>query len=164
MLNNVLDAVVRRLTAAGLQAGKAWPKTAAGGGTVLRVGVARAEDCGGGFSRYLGTLEDGETDGREIYGLRCALGLSLDIYAPLSADDPAGDCLAAFDAAADCIGAMGGGFQVKALRCGAPAPDRESGMMRLRGEAEGSALLVAPEGDGQSGTFCDFVLRGELSV
>ena len=163
MLDNVRDAVVTALQNAGLEAGAAYPHSAVpASGSVICVGIARAEDCSPGFARYLGVQNDPERGEREIYGLQCLMTVCLDIYAPLSAADGAGDCLALFDTAAGVID--GCGIRLKALRCGEPAPDRVSGMMHLRGEAEGTALLTAVSDSGDERSFSNFVLRGELNL
>ena len=55
MLTNVINAVVTALQGAGISAGSAWPKAALQrGDSFVAVGVERAEDCAGGFARYLG--------------------------------------------------------------------------------------------------------------
>ena len=163
MLDNVRNAVIAALQAAELPAAAAYPRSAVPATeSRICVGLARAEDCSPGFARYLGVENDPERGEMEIYGLQCLLALSLDIYAPMSAEDAAGDCLAMFDAAAGVID--GCGIRLKALRCGEPAPDRASGMMHLRSEAEGTALLVAAADDGDETSFSDFVLRGELNL
>ena len=165
MLNNVRDAVIARLTAAGLSAGAAWPHGAVPAEEgIVRVGVLRAENRSGGFGRYLGLHSDPVRGETEVYGLRCEMTLSLDIYVPLSEADAAGDCLAIFDTAMDCLGSGETGMQLRALRCGAPEPDRDSRMMHLRGEADGSALLVLEGSAGETAAFQDFVLRGELET
>ena len=161
MLTNVIDAVVTALQEAELSAGSAWPKAALQRGECfVAVGVERAEDCAGGFARYLGVETDAETGEHEVYGLRCEIELRLDIYAPLSEDNAAETCLGLFDTAAETISALPG-LQVKGLSCGSPAPDRETGMFRLRGGVNCSALLLSTE-QGEDGSFTDFVLRGEL--
>lgn len=163
MLDNVRDAVIAALLAAELPACAAYPRSAvpAADGMIC-VGIAGAEDCSPGFAGYLGQREDPESGTQEVYGLRCGLSVSLDIYAPLSAADAAGDCLSMFDTAAGCID--GCGIRLKSLRCGEPAPDRASGMMHLRGEAKGMALLIAISDSGDDIDFSNFVLKGELNL
>ena len=164
MLNNVRDAVIAALNAAGFSACAAYPHAhAPASGTVVRVSVLRAENRSGA-GNYLGVRNDPERGEQEVYGLRCALTLCLDVYAPLSAADAAGDCLDAFDGACACLAAGETGFCLRALRCGEPAPDRDSGMMHLRGEAEGSALLVLCGSGTEPAQFQDFVLRGEPEI
>ena len=164
MLDNLVRAVVCALRDAGLEACGAYP-CAAVPATERRVcvGVSYAEDADAGFARYLGVVTDAETGEREVYGMRCGVGVSLDIYVPMGEADAPEVCLAIFDRAADCIGGMAG-FGLKKLRCGAPEPERASGMMHLHAEAEGVALLVAADAPEQGGAFNEFVLRGELKV
>ena len=165
MLNNVRDAVITALNAAGLSACAAYPRAhAPASETVLRVSVLRAENRSGSAGNYLGVKNDPERGEQEVYGLRCVLTLCLDVYAPLSSTDAAGDCLDAFDSACACLAAGETGFCLRALRCGEPAPDRDSGMMHLRGEAEGSALLVLCGSEAETAQFQDFVLRGEPEI
>lgn len=160
MLTKVIDAVVSALNAAELPAGSAWRKSALERrGRFVCVSVEKAEDCGG-FARYLGLETDAVQGEREVYGLRCAIELRLDIYAPLAEENAANACLDLFDAAAGAISCMQG-LQVHSLSCGAPAPDRESGMFRLRGGVKCSALLLSTT-QGADESFTDFVLRGEL--
>lgn len=166
MLNNVRDAVIARLTAAGLSAGAAYPKRGLPtAGSVVCVSILRAEEHGGGI-RYLGLRESGAADPAEVYAMLCDLTLCLDFYVSLSVTDAAGDCAELFDAAAECLNGAEGqtGLRLKSLRCGEAAPDRASGMMHLRGEAEGTALLTLTGTDTQPARFLDFVLKGELDV
>ena len=164
MLNKVRDAAIDCLQSAGINAGAAYPHTAVPAGhSVIRVGIVKAADESAGFAGYLGTEYDPERGTRELYGLRCSFGLSLDIYVPLSAEDAAGDCLQLFDRAAGYIGVRSSGLKIHTLRCGEPAPDKTSGMMHLRGEAEGKVLLISENADGEE-NFSEFVLRGELKV
>lgn len=164
MLDNLVDAVVAALRDAGLTACGAYPHTAvpAQAGMVC-VGISHAEDAEAGFARYLGVVTDAETGEREVYGMRCGVGVSLDMYVPMTEQDAPAACLAMFDRAADCVGSMAG-FSLRKLHCGAPAPDQASGMMHLHAEAEGTALLIAADAPEQGGTFSKFVLRGELSI
>ena len=160
MLSNVIGAVVDALNAAEIPAGSAWRKAAVERDKrFVCVGVERAEDCGG-FARYLGMETDEVYGEREVYGLRCAVELRLDIYAPLAEANAANACLDLFDASAGVISCMQG-LQVQALSCGAPAPDQDSGMFRLRCGVKCSALLLSTA-QGEGGSFTDFVLRGEL--
>ena len=160
MLTNVICAVVDALNTAGVPACSAWRRAAADRNrSCVCVGVERAEDCGA-FARDLGRETDEVYGEREVYGLRCAVELRLDIYAPLAEEHAANACLDLFDAAAGVISCMQG-LQVQALSCGAPAPDKESGMFRLRCGVKCSALLLSTS-QGEDGSFTDFVLRGEL--
>ena len=161
MLTDIIDTVVDALCAAEIPAMCAWPKTAVEREeNFICVSIACAEDCTGGLARYLGVENDAETGSHEVYGMQCAITLRLDIFASLREENPAGVCLQMFDAAAETISALPG-LRVRALRCEAPEPDRESGMFRLRAAADCTALLLAYDSGG-AGEFTDFVLRGEL--
>ena len=165
MLNNVRDAVVSALTGAGLNAAAAYPHSAVPEtDTLVRVGIRQAENRSGGFGDFLGLRNDPEKGAVEVDGMRCGVTLALDVYAPLTASDAAGDCIGAFDAACEALAAGLPGLHLRTLRCGSPAPDPASRMMLLRCEAEGSALLVLEGSDGEAAAFRDFVLRGELKV
>lgn len=162
MLERVIAAVVEALTEADIPAGPAYPKSGVDrSGSFIRVGVAKAADRSAGFARYLGIENDPETGEREVYGLRCEITLSLDVYAPLSAENAALECAALFDRAAAEISGVSG-LSVKELSCGAPGPDRETGMFRLSGLAQCAGLLVFAGNGGADAAFSDFVLRGEL--
>ena len=161
MLEKLVGSVVEILSAAGLNAGAAFPKQAAARGSAfIAVGIRRASGRGAGFARYLGVERDPERGETEIYGMRCEVELALDIYAPMSEANGAAACSALFDRAAAALDGAAG-LSVRELRCGEAAPDRTAGMFLLRGEAACSALLAAAGDDGD-GTFTDFVLKGEL--
>lgn len=162
MLENVIAAAVSALTDAGLSAGAAFCKAPVDrDAAFLRVGAAGAVDRSAGFGRYLGVENDPETGEREVYGLRCEIELSLDAYAPLSADNAALQSAALFDNAAAVIGGVPG-LSVREVRCGAPRPDQDTGMFRLSGAVKCAALLVSSPEDGEETAFTDFVLRGDL--
>ena len=162
MLESVIASVVDALTGAGIDAGPAFPKSGVDRSKAfVRAGVAKAADTGAGFARYLGIENDPETGEREVYGLRCEIALSLDVYAPLSAENAAMECAALFDRAAAVIGGVPG-LGVREISCGAPGPDRETGMFRLSGGVKCTGLLVSAGEGGEDAAFTDFVLRGEL--
>ena len=168
MLEGVIASVSSALCAAGISAGPAYPNApATPDAAFVRVGVLKAADKSAGFSRYLGLRQDPERGAVEVYGLRCELELSLDVYAPPATDseNAALDCANTFDRAAAVISAMPG-LRVRELTCLAPGPDAETGLFRLSGGVKCAALLtVADGGDGNDNTaFTDFVLRGELQA
>ena len=161
MLENVVRDLVAALRERGIDASPAFPRTPAraGGGGFVRVGVAGARDRSAGMARYLGVEADGE---REVYGLLCDIELSIDVYTPPAGDNAAMDAIALFDRAAEIIGGMGP-LQVKELSCGAPGPDKDTGLFRLSGAAKCSGVLVFAEEDGgEDAVFADYVLRGVL--
>lgn len=162
MLENVVRDVVAALRGNGIDASPAFPKTPAkaGGGGFVRVGVSGARDRSAGMARYLGVETDGEHGEREVYGLLCDMELSIDVYTPPAADNAAMEALGLFDRAAEIIGGMGS-LRVRELSCGAPGPDKDTGLFRLSGAAKCSGLLVSAEG-GEDALFADYVLRGVL--
>ena len=163
MLETVVSTVIGALTDAGISAGPAYPKDAVDRSAgFVRVGVAKAVDTGAGFARYLGIENDPESGEREVYGLLCEIGLSLDVYAPLSEANAALACAALFDEAAAVVAGVSG-LSVKELSCGAPGPDGETGMFRLAGGVKCAALLTASDSDSGGTAFTDFVLRGVLN-
>ena len=163
MLESVVTAVAEALQAANIPAAPAYPRTeiSCPAGGFVRVGVAKAVDSSPGFGRYLGLAEDPETGERELYGMRCELELSLDVYCPLSGENAAMDCAALFDRAAGVIGGIGG-LGLREVHCGEPGPDRDTGLFRLRGDVKCTALLVTGCETDQGAVFTDFILRGEL--
>ena len=161
LLEKVIAAVVETLNLAEVPAAPAYVKqplddTAA----FVRVGVKRVSEAYGVGAQYLGILHDAEHGDREVYGLQCEIELSVDVYAPFAQDNGALVCTELFDSAALAIGAVEG-LKLKALSCGAPAPEETTGMFLLRGSMLCSAWLVA-EQSGEAGTFTDFILKGEL--
>lgn len=160
MLENVVRSVVAALRERGIDASPAFPKTPARAGEsgFVRVGVAAVRDRGAGMARYLGVRTDGE---REVYGLLCDMELSIDVYTPPAGDNAALDALALFDRVSETVGGTGS-LQVKELSCGAPGPDRDTGLFRLSGAAKCSGVLVFEEEDGEEAVFADYVLRGVL--
>lgn len=163
MLENVVREVVAALRERGIDASPAYPKipAAAGGGGFVRVGVAAVRDRSAGMARYLGVEADEERGEREVYGLLCDLELSLDVYTPPSGDNAAMDALSLFDRVSDAIGGMDS-LQMRELSCGAPGPDRDTGLFRLSGAAKCSALLISTADGGEDAVFADYVLRGVL--
>lgn len=162
MLENVVLSVVAALRERGIEAAPAFPKTPAkaGDGGFVRVGVAGARDRGAGLARYLGVESDMQRGEREVYGLLCDMEISIDVYTPPAGDNAALDALALFDRAAEAVGGMGC-LQVKELTCGAPGPDKDTGLFRLSGAAKCRGLLISAEG-GEEAVFADYVLRGVL--
>lgn len=162
MLENVVRDVVAALRESGVEASPAFPKAPAkaGDGGFVRIGVAGVRDKSAGMARYLGVETDGERGEREVYGLLCDMELAIDVYTPPAGDNAALDALTLFDRAAEIIGGMGS-LQVRELNCGAPGPDRDTGLFRLSGAAKCSGLLVSAE-SGEDAYFADYVLRGVL--
>ena len=161
MLEGVINSVCSSLNAAGIPAGPAYPKEAVS--ALVRVGVLKAADRSAGLSRYLGMRNDPERGAVEVYGLRCELELSLDVYAPLDSENAALACAGTFDRAAAVISGVPG-LHVRELTCGAPGPDAETGMFRLSGGVKCAGLLTVADGEGENTAFTDFVLRGELQT
>ena len=165
MLEGVITAVASALCAAGISAGPAYPNSSVTPETAfVRVGVLKAADKSAGLSRYLGMRNDPERGAVEVYGLRCELELSLDVYAPLHSENAALACGETFDRAAEVISGVAG-LHLRELVCGAPGPDAETGMFRLSGSVKCAGLLTIADSDGggsENSAFTDFVLRGEL--
>lgn len=163
MLENVVRSVVEALREDGIDASPAFPRAPAraGNGALVRVGVAGARDKSAGMARYLGVETDGEHGQREVYGLLCDMEISIDVYTPPAVDNAAMEALALFDRVSEVIGGMGG-LQVKELSCGAPGPDRDTGLFRLSGAAKCGGLLISAPDGGEEAVFADYVLRGVL--
>ena len=164
MLESVIVSVLEALTAAEIPAGAAYPKADAAcpSGGMVRVGVAGCVDQSAGFGRYLGIESDPERGEREVYGLRCEIELSLDVYAAPREDNAALCCAALFDRAAAAVDGIDG-LGVREITCGTAAPDASTGLFRLGGTLKCAALLVASGDDSEeTAAFTDFILRGEL--
>lgn len=163
MLENVVCEIVAALGERGIEAAPAFPKTPAktGGGGFVRVGVAAVRDRSAGMARYLGVETDGERGEREVYGLLCDMELSIDVYTPPAGDNAAMEALGLFDRVSEVLGGMGC-LQVKELSCGAPGPDKDTGLFRLSGTAKCGGLLISAPDGGEEAVFADYVLRGVL--
>ncbi|MGN1002554.1 MAG: hypothetical protein ACI4PC_07255 [Oscillospiraceae bacterium] len=165
MLESVVNAVIAALKDRGIDACAAYPRQplAARSGCLVCAAVKSAAQTQGGFAGYLGVKTDENGNQTELYGLRCALELALDIYAPMDGENGAADCVRCFDAVTAALGGLGSGLKILELRCGEAAPDRESGMFRCRCGAKALAFLSAESaGDGEAAGFSDFILKGEL--
>lgn len=165
MLESVAGAVVAALQEKGINACSAYPKEPlqAHQGSLVCVAVKSAALADGGFAGYLGVRTDENGRQAELFGLRCALTLALDIYAPMESENGAVECVRCFDTVTAALGSLRSGLKIQELQCGEAAPDRDSGMFRCRCGVKGVAFLIAEKKeDGEETEFSDFILKGEL--
>ena len=93
MLDKIAQSLVEALTQAGMDAGRAWPRAPIqDSGVYIRLAIESARQSEAGFSRFLGlkTKDDGSL--LEVYGMKCHIGLRLDIYAGTEQEDAAAQC------------------------------------------------------------------------
>lgn len=162
MLDNITKGLIQALEQAGLEAGRAYPRSPlADGGVFVKIGLASARQSESGFARFLGLKEREEDKALiEVYGMKCELELRLDIYAGMEQDNAAARCETVLD---DIMAALAqyGGLSLHAVSCGEAAPDRETGFFRCRCTAQAGAELMFESAE-ETGEFTDFILKGEL--
>lgn len=164
MLESVVSSVVKALKGAGLEAVGAYPEKAVCGcaGTVVCVGIKSAKGLPAGFGGYLGTETDPVTGlRRELYGARCELEVSLDIYAGRGAERGPAECMRYARLIPAALAALPEGLRASALEFSQPGPDRDTGLFLCRGVLRASAHFTARAGQ-EDGEFTDFILRGSI--
>ena len=162
MLSNICGELISALEQAGFQAGRAWPKEPAPEqGFYIRISIVSAEQSEAGFARFLG-LETRPEDGAEleVYGMKCQLGLQLDIYAGPEHHNGAACCEDALDEILQAL-ALQGGLSIKSVKCAQTRFDEDPGMFICPCCVEACAELLFRSG-GETGEFTDFILKGEL--
>lgn len=162
MLDRIAQSLVDELQNVGISAGRAWPREAIRRtGTYVRLSIASAQQSEAGFARFLGFRRRDGGDGAELYGMRCRIGLRLDIYAGADCENAAAECEKAMDgimlALADCAG-----VSISSVSCGETCHDRQTGMFLCRCRAETDTELIFRKTEEESGEFTDFILKGEL--
>jgi len=161
MLDKITDSLVEALAQAGFDAGRAWPgQPAQDSGVYIRLAIASARQSEAGFSRFLGlkTKDDGSL--LEVYGMKCHIGLRLDIYAGPEQENAAAQCEKAMDGIMQAL-AQYGGLSISSVACDGAAYDRDTGLFLCPCKAEATAELCF-EAEEEAGQFTDFILKGEL--
>lgn len=164
MLESVVSAVIRALGAVGLEAVGAYPKRELchRESPLVCVGVKSARGLPAGFGAYLGLGVDPVTGlGEELYGARCELEISLDIYAWPGAENGAEECMRCAGLVGRSLGELPEGIRISSVSFGQAGFDGETGMFRCSGAVSGAAYFVARAADGDGG-FTDFILRGSV--
>ena len=117
MLEALSAEVVEALKSGGVKAGAAYPKTPLdrSGGPFVQVGVRSAASSNAAFAGYLGSKigEDGQS--REIYGMKCAVSLALDIYASMASDNGHMACVECFDCCVQALAGLNTGLKIKEM-------------------------------------------------
>lgn len=164
MLESVAGEIVAALKEKGVNACHAYPRQPLRAGqSLVCVAVKSARQSDGGFAGYLGMKTDENGKQTELYGMRCALELALDIYAPMESENGALECLKCFDTVTAALGSLRSGLKIQALQWDEAAPDKDSGMFHCRCGAECAAFLsAAADESGDKAEFSDFILKGEL--
>lgn len=160
-LNQVRDAVIAALDAAGVNAVPAYEGAAKRYKTpVAAVDVASAEGKPVGLCSYLGERYD-ETAGtvRELYGMQMDVTISLEVRAA-----GASDCETAMESAAGALmDRLPAGLRLGELRWAGISWDKGTGMFLRRGSAGCKAAFLA-EDRSEDGTLLDFILKGTVKA
>lgn len=161
MLAKITEDIINILLTAGIPAGRAYPtEEIIRKGVFVRVSAESVKRGEAGFGCYIGSETDDLGAAREVYGMRCSVGLSLGIYAP-----PGGEGAEKCEALADdIIFALGGmsGLRIHSFSCGGAKPDSDTEMMLCQCRAEIGLFLTADAPEGEEPIFSDFILKGEI--
>lgn len=166
MLEEVVQALIQALSAAGLSAARAFRSRELRDceGTVVCVSVKSAKGLPAGFGGYLGIGTDPATGlSSEVYGVRCALELALDVYAAKSAINGPDECLRCAQLIPSALTALPEGLRPSSLEFGQALPDGETGRFLCRGVLAASAHFIARQGS-EDGEFTDFILKGSVKA
>ena len=164
MLEDVIQAIIETLGAAGLGAVRAFRRDELRSceGALVCVSVRNARGLPAGFGGYLGLGTDPETGlSSELYGARCRLELGLDIYAAQGAENGPAECLRCAELIVPALKALPEGLKIASLEFGQALPDGETGRFVCHGVLEATAHFIARAGK-EDGEFTDFILRGSV--
>ena len=161
-LNQIREAVVSALQAAGLCALASYPDQRARryAGPVAAVAVETAESRTVGFCNYLGEVSDPKTGQvRELYGKQLDAVISVEIRG-----ERAADCEAGCETAAEVLlGGLPSGIRPGELSWEALAWERETESFLRRGRLQCRACFLARAADGGA-LFLDFILKGAVTT
>lgn len=160
-LNQIRDAVVTALRAAGLCTLASYPDQRARryAGPVAAVAVDTAESRTVGFYNYLGEVSDPETGQvRELYGKQLDAVISVEIRGQRAAD-----CETGCETAAEVLlGGLPSGIRPGELSWEALSWERETESFLRRGRLQCRAWFQAQTEDGNT-MFLDFQLKGAVT-
>lgn len=161
MLDKIAQSLVDTLNQAGMEAGRAWPcAPIQDSGVYVRLAIESARQSEAGFSRFLGLKSRDDGSLLEVYGMKCHIGLRLDIYAGPEHENAAAQCERAMDGIMQAL-AQYGGLSISSVSCAGAAFDRDTGLFLCPCKAEATAELCF-EAEEEAGQFTDFILKGEL--
>lgn len=162
MFSNITASIIELLQNEGLSAGRAYPREAIArqGDCFIRAAVESVSQSEPGFARFLGLSYDDSGAAHEVYGMRCDLGLALDIYASIESENGAEICERAVD---EIISALGKceGVRIGSFSCSRAEPDRDTEMFLCPCKA-GMTVLLTAEAEEEAAQFSDFILKGEI--
>ena len=129
---------------------------------VVAVGLRTGESKGGALSHYLGRQTDPETlAGRDVYGLRLDLTLSLDIYCPPR--EGAAGCDGVLEALHQImLEGLPPGLKPTGLKWEEAAWDPDTSMFLRRGSLACSAYFIATASE-DGALLTDFILKGVVT-
>lgn len=158
-VNQIRDAVVHTLKAAGLNARGAWDGTA--GAVSAPLVCADVETTTGkpvAFGGYLGRTAAG-TGVREVYGRELEAVVTVDVRAP-----SAGACAATLETACDALGAgLPSGLRLRQMDWEAVIWEKENRCFFRRCRLRCGAYFTAEAGE-DGGTLLEFRLKGTLGT
>ena len=161
-LNQIRDAVVAALQAAGLCALASYPDQRAKryAGPVAAVAVETAESRTVGFCNYLGEVSDPKTGQvRELYGKQLDAVISVEVRGQRAAD-----CEAGCETAAEVLlGGLHSGIRPGELSWEALSWERGTESFLRRGRLQCRAYFQAQTAD-ETAVFLDFILKGAVTT
>lgn len=161
-LNQIREAVVSALQAAGLCALASYPDQRARryAGPVAAVAVETAESRTVGFCNYLGEVSDPKTGQMwELYGKQLDAVISVEIRG-----ERAADCETGCETAAEVLlGGLPSGIHPGELSWEALAWERETESFLRRGRLQCRACFLARAAD-EGALFLDFILKGAVTT
>ena len=161
-LNQIRDAVVAALQAAGLCALASYPDQRAKryAGPVAAVAVETAESRTVGFCNYLGEVSDPKTGQvRELYGKQLDAVISVEVRG-----ERAADCEAGCETAAEVLlGGLPSGIRPGELSWEALSWERGTESFLRRGRLQCRAYFQAQTAD-ETAVFLDFILKGAVTT
>ena len=161
-LNQIRDAVVAALQAAGLCALASYPdqraKRYAGPGAAVAVETAESRTVG--FCNYLGEVSDPKTGQvRELYGKQLDAVISVEVRG-----ERAADCEAGCETAAEVLlGGLPSGIRPGELSWEALSWERGTESFLRRGRLQCRAYFQAQTAD-ETAVFLDFILKGAVTT
>lgn len=159
MFDSVLTAVVSALNNEGIPAVRKFPgcvldRSSAAVAVSLKSGSVTASGCG----NYLGICDYGGSL-QELYGRRAELKIGLEIYTPAADSHAEPECTSLLGDICACVGNIEG-VKLRGFENSEPRYDPETEMFCCESVLSLRVYLVKSADN--SGSFTDFVLRGEL--
>lgn len=161
MLSELTGGIAGLLQEKGIEAGRAYPRSAIPeSGCYVRLAVDSVSRSEGAFARFLGFETGSDGISRECYGMKCAVGLAIDIFASMDCENGAEECEAAVDDVILALESMSG-LRINSISCSRARPDSGTGAFLCPCRAELTLLLTA-QSEAEADSFSSFILKGEI--